>query len=299
MKTIPYSEASQIFTKSDRIYKILNNINLENHTLTIPSGCTLDFQGGVFSGGTLNINGAVIHESYEQLTAGQNLTITGNPAVGTKRWHDGYPSYWDGTQWVDIAKINQITIDAAVDVSVTTSPGVVFVGLEESITVGGTSNVNADSIVVKRGTTTVVSGSGKSASGNDTLTPATSGTTTYNGTFSINGVQKTASRSVTAVHHIYYGSGAVYTDVTTTRSDAVTSPSGTYNVTIGDGDYVFFIVPSNMTINSATFVEGGFGLLLDAPVNVTKTDGGVANVGYKSYRSSSPCDPGTFLIRLA
>lgn len=295
MKTIPYSEASQIFTKSDRIYKILNNINLENHTLTVPSGCTLDFQGGVFSGGTLNINGAVIHESYEQLTAGQNLTITGNPAVGTKRWHDGFPSYWDGTQWADISKINQIAIEASVDVNVTASPGVIFVGSESSIAVGGTSKVDADSIVIKRGGTTVVSGSGKTASGNDSITPSASGTTTYDGTFVINGVQKTASRNVTAVHKIYYGSGATEAAATTTRSNATTSPVGTYNVTVAsNGQYIFFVVPSNMTINGASL--SGFAFPLDSPTTTTKTDGGVSGVAYKVYRSSNTYDAGTYSI---
>ena len=295
MKTIPYSEASQIFTKSDRIYKILNNINLEGHTLTIPSGCTLDFQGGVFSGGTLNINGAVIHESYEQLTAGGNLTITGNPAIGVKRWHDGYPSYWDGTQWADISRINQIAIEASVDVSVSVSPSVVFVGAEKSISVVGTSKVDADSIVIKRGSTTVVSGTGKTASGNDTITPSASGTTTYNGTFSINGVEKTSSKNVTAVHHIYYGAGATYTAATNTRSDATTGPGGTYNVTVAsNGQYIFFVVPSNMTINGASL--SGFAFPLDSPTTTTKTDGGVSGVGYKVYRSSNTYDAGTYSI---
>jgi hypothetical protein len=54
-----------------------------------------------------------------------------------------------------------------------------------------------------------------------------------------------------------------------------------------------------MTINKATFVVSGFGLLLDAPIVITKTDGGVSSVGYKSYRSSNPQKAGTYAIQLS
>lgn len=41
------------FNKSNVIYKIVNDIDLGNAVLTIPAGCTLDFQGGSFSNGTI------------------------------------------------------------------------------------------------------------------------------------------------------------------------------------------------------------------------------------------------------
>lgn len=41
------------FNKSNMIYKIVNDIDLGNAVLTIPTGCTLDFQGGSFSNGTI------------------------------------------------------------------------------------------------------------------------------------------------------------------------------------------------------------------------------------------------------
>ena len=34
------------FNKENCIYKIVHDFDLEGETLTIPSGCTLDFQGG-------------------------------------------------------------------------------------------------------------------------------------------------------------------------------------------------------------------------------------------------------------
>ena len=53
MKTIGYDEASTIFSTPNKIYKVYNNIELSGNTLNIPSGCTLDIQGGIFSNGTI------------------------------------------------------------------------------------------------------------------------------------------------------------------------------------------------------------------------------------------------------
>lgn len=44
------------FNKSNVIYKITKDIDLGGGTLTIPEGCTLDFQGGSFSNGTIKGN---------------------------------------------------------------------------------------------------------------------------------------------------------------------------------------------------------------------------------------------------
>lgn len=54
-------EIQQMFSKSNMIYKITKDIDLQGGTLTIPEGCTLDFQGGSFS------NGTVIYSSTEVL----------------------------------------------------------------------------------------------------------------------------------------------------------------------------------------------------------------------------------------
>lgn len=46
------SDSSKI-VNSNIIYVIVSDINLQGETLTIPAGCTLDFQGGSFSNGTI------------------------------------------------------------------------------------------------------------------------------------------------------------------------------------------------------------------------------------------------------
>lgn len=52
VKTIEDIQA--LFTKANQIYKITKDIDLGGGTLTIPEGCTLDFQGGSFSNGSID-----------------------------------------------------------------------------------------------------------------------------------------------------------------------------------------------------------------------------------------------------
>ena len=47
------------FSKPNMIYKITKDIDLGNGVLTIPDGCTLDFQGGSFYTGRIDINNNV------------------------------------------------------------------------------------------------------------------------------------------------------------------------------------------------------------------------------------------------
>lgn len=48
------------FKKTNTIYKITKDIDLEGSTLIIPVGCTLDFQGGSFKNGTINFNDTIL-----------------------------------------------------------------------------------------------------------------------------------------------------------------------------------------------------------------------------------------------
>lgn len=48
------------FNKPNVIYKITKDINLEGSNLTIPAGCTLDFQGGSFTNGLVISNNTII-----------------------------------------------------------------------------------------------------------------------------------------------------------------------------------------------------------------------------------------------
>lgn len=57
------------FNSANKIYKITKDIDLGNGVLTIPAGCTLDFQGGSFSNGTINFSNTTILETKNAFTA--------------------------------------------------------------------------------------------------------------------------------------------------------------------------------------------------------------------------------------
>lgn len=185
-------------------------------------------------------------------------------------------------------QINTIINDKAV-VSLAASPNPVFVGDESVISLTATTDTEASLITISKGVTIIDAGSGLTLSTTDTITPSEAGNTTYIARFTIAGLQKTATKSVTAVYPVYYGAGSDYTDATNQASARIT-PAGTYTVTVAnDEDYVFFVVPRTMNITSAQM--SGFDFPLEASVNVE-----IEDVEYKYYQGSNTYDAGTLTI---
>lgn len=195
----------------------------------------------------------------------------------------------DGNSFISLQQqIDQVVNDkATVSLSVTPSP--VFVGEQAIINLVAMTDTRATSIKIKKGSTEIATGSGFSLTGSDTFTPAAAGNTTYAAEFTIAGLQKQTTKNVVAVYPIKYGAGDDYTDAQT-RASVRTTPAGTYNVTVANnGDYVFFVVPRTMNINSAKM--SGFDFPLQTPQNV-EIDG----VEYKYYQSANTYDAGTLTI---
>jgi len=187
------------------------------------------------------------------------------------------------------AQINAIVLGGAVTPSLSTSPGTVFVGVQTTINLTASINTPADNIKIKKGSTEIATGSGTSLSGSDSITPSAAGNTQYTAEFTLGGLTKTANKNVVAVYPIKYGAGDDYTDATT-QASVRTTPAGTYNVTVPNNeDYVFFVVPRTMNINSAKM--SGFDFPLQAPVNVE-----IEGVEYKYYQSANTYDAGTLTI---
>lgn len=187
------------------------------------------------------------------------------------------------------AQINAIVLGGAVTPSLSASPGTVFVGVQTTINLTASINTPADNIKIKQGDTEIATGSGTSLSGSYAITPNAAGNTQFRADFVLGGLSKTATKNVVAVYPIKYGAGDDYTDATT-QASVRTTPAGTYNVTVpNNGDYVFFVVPRTMNINSAKM--GGFDFPLQAPQNV-EIDG----VEYKYYQSANTYDAGTLTI---
>lgn len=187
------------------------------------------------------------------------------------------------------AQINAIFLSESANISLAVNPTVIFVDNQAIINLTADTNKEATSIKIKRNNIEVANGSGMSLSGSDTITPSAAGNITYNAEFTIAGLQKSTTKSVAAVYPIRIGSGTSYVDGTAINTPKI-SPAGTYSVVVAnDGDYVYFNVPSTMTIHGATM--SGFDFPLEPPTEVT-----IDGVAYESYRSSNTYDAGTLTI---
>lgn len=75
------------FNKSNVIYKITKDIDLEGGTLNIPAGCTLDFQGGSLSNGTIVGYSTAINASLVKIfNTDVNLAGTWDIAESYPEW---------------------------------------------------------------------------------------------------------------------------------------------------------------------------------------------------------------------
>lgn len=75
------SKVNTVFTTSQiiypsRVYKIVSDIDLAGETLTIPINCTLDFQGGSFSNGTIVGSNTKIESGLTKIF-GTDITLSG------------------------------------------------------------------------------------------------------------------------------------------------------------------------------------------------------------------------------
>lgn len=176
----------------------------------------------------------------------------------------------------------------------TTGNGIYFVGAAIDAYIQADCSITADTITISQG------GAEKNSvtsakqciyheikAAGATTAPTT---LTYTAKAVIGDVEKTASVSISVVNPMYVGAGAAYADVVTDdcKQSARTSASGTFNVTVAsDGQYVFFVVPSSMTINKVTL--SGF----DFPLNAADT---TSKSGYKIYKSANTYKAGTLTL---
>lgn len=183
------------------------------------------------------------------------------------------------TQKAITDKFNELEL-AGSTITFNASPSVIAEGATTqvalSVAVAGL-NEGADLIEILDSSSTVIAtGSGNSLS----TTVSLSAAATFTARVSLGAATRTASRSVTVAGHIYYGSGTNKSDFVSNRVEyptPTTSVARTYTVTVrNQGDYVFFQIPSSMSINNVTM--GGFGF----PMTLQETAGGM-----KLYRSDN------------
>lgn len=81
------------FVEENVIYKITKDLDLNRETLNIPSGCTLDFQGGSFSNGSINFNKAAL-KGKVKISSNINIIGTCSNSILYPEW---FGALGDGT----------------------------------------------------------------------------------------------------------------------------------------------------------------------------------------------------------
>lgn len=92
------------FNSANKIYKITKDIDLGGSTLIIPSGCTLDFQGGKIINGTIQLTNTKILPKGDDIVDHITAAITGTYREGQILYDSDLKKQklWNGTTWVNI-----------------------------------------------------------------------------------------------------------------------------------------------------------------------------------------------------
>ena len=99
---ITAQKARKLMRIPQMTYIITEDIDLAGETFVMPANCTMIFAGGKISNSSntnasFNPNGARLLPDRDCIAS--NINITGYFAVGTIRYQNGIPEYWDGSGW--------------------------------------------------------------------------------------------------------------------------------------------------------------------------------------------------------
>lgn len=92
------------FNSAGKIYKITQDIDLCHGVLTVLYGCTLDFQGGSISNGTITLNNTKIHPQGCNIADYITATISGTYKEGQILYDSSLKKMilFNGTDWVNL-----------------------------------------------------------------------------------------------------------------------------------------------------------------------------------------------------
>ena len=95
------------FNTPNTIYKIISKIDLEGTELSIPDNCTLDFQGGTITNGTIILNNTRVLPQGSIIQDYITAAIHGNYKEGQCLYDVNLKKFkfWNGTNWVEEDKV--------------------------------------------------------------------------------------------------------------------------------------------------------------------------------------------------
>lgn len=186
--------------------------------------------------------------------------------------------------------INKAVFGNAITVGFSASPATINVGSATNVIFTATSTkVEATSIVIKKDNDTLGEGSGSSLSATTAVNPTEDAGSEFKAEFAIGAMPRSST-----LRTIFFGfGGAEYSDDVLKKASLKAGVNGTYTVNVGTANsYVWFVVPSNMTISKST--KSGFDYPLEPFVNVT-----VGGAAYKAYRSINTYNAGNEVVSLS
>lgn len=191
-------------------------------------------------------------------------------------------------------QINNIVAGDAT-VNLAASPSAIFAEVESTINLTATTNKNASAIVIKKGAEELPldTSTPTLATASDTVTPAEVGTIAYSAWFTISGVERTASRSVSVVLPIYYGVGVEYpAEMTKDNTPRVPGSFNYSNIETEAGDFLYFEIPDDKKLTALAVVS--------APADTSLSFEQIESQreGYKAYRNVEPRGTGTYTYKL-
>ena len=282
--------AQDLFTKTDTLYKIVSSLDLDGGSVTMPEGCTIDFQGGSISNGTI---------------------------IGTDTWLTGVPKgsniNYEGT-WLGFAtkgyvdenleeirtSIEEMAYPLNASISGTTlyeyTGSAVTLSANYSIDRSGLAITNLDSVAVTLAGSSVYSATNTSVTnGSVSTTKTDQGSYTWQINVTQGNLSASASFSTRIIAPMYFGFAAASSAsslnvLSLTKQTVKSSVSGTYTLTNStEGYYMWLCVPSSLTISSVTM--DGFSVPMESASTVSTTLG-----SYKCYRSGNALLAGSYTI---
>lgn len=181
-------------------------------------------------------------------------------------------------------------IGAIADLTLEVSNPLILTNTSVAMTVTGRTQVAAETLTLKRGTSLVATGLGAVITAIDDINIQAAGTVTYFLEATIGGVERVKEITVQVVDPVYYGAGSQASDITT-KASARKTPAGRYDIAVTSGQHFFILVPSDMVVNGMRM--SGVDIPVEAATGVVVDD-----KSYLCYQSSNAYDAGNYVIEV-
>lgn len=269
--------------KSDTIYEIRYDFDLDGKTITIPKNCILYFISGKFYNGSINMDNTIVSTLYEDILS--EVNINGNYYNIQKHIEDT-----KSLLQASINKLNDTVYPITLGFSVNPNVATMNISINYSI-VSDSKPLVPDTMKIS-----------KQVNDNANIVlldkPASSGnlTTNIEGSreifkFEVSKTGRTSKSTSTTRYLCYFGGNPAATItaelLNTLNKVSATGVSFNPKVTIKDNDYIWLVVPSYLSITHIT--SGGFDVPLSAPQAINNSLG-----NFNAYRTINPLTANTW-----